>query len=240
MELEEIDKKIEEELENRNFDIGFLETSLNGSVISWKHWVQQMPILSAAQAARLMAGLDPNLYITLNEHHGHIDPTDAILKATKIQQLAEARGQLKASPVEWLTWAQSLGISVHDGFRLEVLDLPVLQAEEKLKVLDLPVQKAEEKLKVNEQTTQSKKIVKGKSNRNELDPAIDEAIKQAGNMELADVFLKLKDLALSGYLPFTGLVKGRSLCYTNSDDKPDELTKNALGKRLKIRRVNAV
>lgn len=126
--------EIDEALEEAHFQIGFYETGLNGSVISWKYWVQQMPILSAGQAARLMAALDPDLYVNLNKHHGNIDPTDAILKATKIQQLAETSGKLKASPAEWLTWAQSLGLSVHDGFRLEVLDLPVQQTEDKPKL----------------------------------------------------------------------------------------------------------
>ena len=79
-----------------------------------------------------------------------------------------------------------------------------------------------------------------KLNRNALDPSIDVAIRQAGNMELADVFLKLKELAINGTSPFTGLIECGALCYTNSNDKSDKLTKNALGKRLKIRRVNAV
>ena len=84
-------------------------------------------------------------------------------------------------------------------------------------------------------------IKKNKLNRNELDPAIDEAIKQAGNMHLADVFLKLKDLAINEYAPFTGVIEKNSLFYTNSNDNDeDKLTKNALGKRLEIRRNNAV
>ncbi len=79
-----------------------------------------------------------------------------------------------------------------------------------------------------------------KVRRNALDPAIDEAIKQAGNMQLADVFLKLKELALSSFSPFTGAIEGKSLCYTNSNDQPAKLTRNALSKRLAVRRNNAV
>jgi hypothetical protein len=78
-----------------------------------------------------------------------------------------------------------------------------------------------------------------KLNRNSLDPAIDEAIKQAGNLELADVYLKLKLLAISEHPPFTGEIEGKALCYTNDSDKTDKLTKDALGKRLKTRRDNA-
>ena len=68
--------------------------------------------------------------------------------------------------------------------------------------------------------------------RNNLDPAIDKAIKLAGSLECADVYLKLKELALNGESPFTGLIDGDALCYTNIHDVADKLTKNALTKRL--------
>lgn len=74
-----------------------------------------------------------------------------------------------------------------------------------------------------------------KLRRNNLDPAIDKAIKQAGNMNLADVYLELKELALAGEKPFTGALIGDALCYTNDKNLPDKLTKNALGKKLKRR-----
>lgn len=76
-----------------------------------------------------------------------------------------------------------------------------------------------------------------KLNRNSLDIPIDKAISQAGNMELADVYLQLKELALNGEKPFTGAVDGSSLCYTNDVNKPDTFTRNALGKRLILRRT---
>lgn len=68
---------------------------------------------------------------------------------------------------------------------------------------------------------------------NTLDPAIIKAIEQAGSLNLASVYLKLKELALDGEKPFTGMVDGGALCYTNDKDTPDKLTKNALGKKLK-------
>ena len=71
--------------------------------------------------------------------------------------------------------------------------------------------------------------------RNSLDPSIDKAIELAGNKELADVFLRLKELALDGFPPFTGVIQGNTLCYTNDNDKPDKLSKDALGKRLSRR-----
>lgn len=74
-----------------------------------------------------------------------------------------------------------------------------------------------------------------KFRRNSLDPAIDKAIKLAGNMKLADVYLQLKELAIEEEKPFTGVVDGDALCYTNDNGQPAKLTKNALGKRLKTR-----
>ena len=75
-----------------------------------------------------------------------------------------------------------------------------------------------------------------KLRRNNLDPAIDKAIKQAGNMELADVYLELKALAIDEEKPFIGAIVGDALCYTDDNNQPAKLTKDALGKRLKIRR----
>jgi hypothetical protein len=76
-----------------------------------------------------------------------------------------------------------------------------------------------------------------KTRRDILDPAIDKAIQQADNMESAEVYLKLKELALAGELPFTGVIDGIALCYTNANDKQAKLTKAALGQRLKRRRL---
>ena len=72
--------------------------------------------------------------------------------------------------------------------------------------------------------------------RNALDPAIDKAIELAGNKNLADVYLQLKELALNGEKPFTGVIVGNALCYTDDNDQPSKLTKEALGKRLNKRR----
>jgi hypothetical protein len=78
-------------------------------------------------------------------------------------------------------------------------------------------------------------VTQNKLRRNSLDPAIDEAIKEAGKVELAAVYLKLKALALDEVMPFTGVLDGDALCYTDDENKPAKLTKNALGKRLKRR-----
>lgn len=84
----------------------------------------------------------------------------------------------------------------------------------------------------------TKKVRTHKLNRNILDAAIDEAINQAGNMELADVFLKLKEMAMSSYSPFTGVIGNKTLSYTNDSNVIKKFSKNALGKRLVIRRNN--
>lgn len=75
-----------------------------------------------------------------------------------------------------------------------------------------------------------------KHRTNTLDPAIDRAIKLAGgSLELAAVYLELKDLALDETSPFTGIIEGDGLCYTNDNGELKKLTKDALGKRLKRR-----
>ena len=54
-------------------------------------------------------------------------------------------------------------------------------------------------------------------------------------METADVYLKLKELALAEEKPFTGTLDADALCYTDDNNKEAKLNKEALGKRLKNR-----
>lgn len=74
-----------------------------------------------------------------------------------------------------------------------------------------------------------------KLRRNSLDPAIDKAVELAGNKRLADVYLQLRELAIEEEKPFTGIIDGDALCYTNDNGEAAKLTKDALGKRLKNR-----
>jgi len=78
-------------------------------------------------------------------------------------------------------------------------------------------------------------VTKNKLRRNSLDPAIDKAIRQAGSIELAAVYLELKAMALDEVMPFTGALDGDALCYTDDENNPAKLTKGALGKRLSRR-----
>jgi hypothetical protein len=120
----------------------------------------------------------------------------------------------KDSPPDWLDWAIERG-------------LPKQETEKPLQAAPAATVKA-----VPDTTPAP---VKNKIRTNTLDPAIDKAIKQAGNMELAHVYLKLKELAKDEEPPFTGSFYGDALCYTDTNDKPAKLTKDALGKRLKNR-----
>lgn len=68
---------------------------------------------------------------------------------------------------------------------------------------------------------------------NSLDTPIQKAIKQAGSLDTGAVFVALRELAISEEKPFTGVVEGDALCYTNDDNEPAKLSKGALRKRLK-------
>ena len=95
-------------------------------------------------------------------------------------------------------------------------------------------------LTIIENVQQEKEEIISKINklrRNNLDAAIDKAIEKAGNTETADVYVQLKALALSECLPFNGVINGDALCYTDDNDELDKLSKNALAKRLKRRKM---
>lgn len=100
---------------------------------------------------------------------------------------------------------------------------------DKAQQADAPAPKVEAK-RANEPKTQNK------LRRGILDSVIEKAIEQAGNKKPADVYLKLKELALAEEGPFTGIVIEGSLSYTDSNDRPQKLTKEALAQRLKRRR----
>lgn len=81
-------------------------------------------------------------------------------------------------------------------------------------------------------TTPSPKSRKYKLRMNHLDPVIDKAILLAGNMQVADVYLKLKELALAGESPFSGVIEGDRLSYTDDDNIEKSFSKAALRTRL--------
>jgi hypothetical protein len=76
----------------------------------------------------------------------------------------------------------------------------------------------------------------GTGRENILDPAIEGAISAAGSLEMAKVFLVLREAALAGTPPFTGTVTGDGLWYTDAANQLKALSTDALYKRLKRRR----
>lgn len=66
---------------------------------------------------------------------------------------------------------------------------------------------------------QAQAQIKIKIRRNTLDSVIEKAVEQAGNLTPADVFVKLKELALNNEKPFTGRIDGNTLLYTNDTRK---------------------
>ncbi len=106
------------------FDAAFAESVYNGVSINWRYWVHQMPTLTTAQAARLMSGLDPDIFENLDSRPNKNDPSRLCEKARMIQRLVETQGKHSESPAEWLAWADSHGFKVHDGFRIEVEAMP--------------------------------------------------------------------------------------------------------------------
>lgn len=116
-------------LADREFLAAFSETVKNGEVIDWRYWIKDMQKLNAAEAARLMCGLDPDVIKNLDFQSEGVkdkenDSRRACRKAAMIQRLAERHGKELARPDEWITWADEHQIAVHDGFRLEVESAP--------------------------------------------------------------------------------------------------------------------
>jgi hypothetical protein len=74
---------------------------------------------------------------------------------------------------------------------------------------------------------------KVKQRRDALTSIIEQAIEEAGCYECADVFLKLKELALDETPPFTGICDKNGLEYINTINDRTSLKKSALGQRLR-------
>jgi len=80
---------------------------------------------------------------------------------------------------------------------------------------------------------QATPVRKHKTRTNLLDAPIQRAIKLAGSLETAAVFVQLRELALDETPPFTGVVENGELRYTNDKDVVVALTKANLARRLK-------
>jgi hypothetical protein len=97
-----------------------VEHAANGALIDWDFWVGKMPRLTAYQAVRLMAGLDPDKHPDLSSGVAAAAKNDA----ARLETLAKSHDMADASPQVWLEWADRVGESVHEGFRAAVVRLP--------------------------------------------------------------------------------------------------------------------
>lgn len=103
------------------FDSAFQESTNNdGAPINWRYWVWQMPTLTAAQVARLMSGLDPDIFSNLDDRPNQNAPYQILEKARNIERLADANGMQPTTPGEWMEWAEKHKFTLHDLFRIEV------------------------------------------------------------------------------------------------------------------------
>lgn len=94
-----------------------IETVNNGRAIDWAYWVELMPRLNARDASRLLAGLDPELYLDLNARPVPKNNVErACADAAKIERLAEAEGRDRLPPSDWFHWAHMRGLPIHRGF----------------------------------------------------------------------------------------------------------------------------
>lgn len=113
-------KQAEKDRNAAETEAAYIETYCNGQPIKWSYWVRKMPTLTASQAARLMSGLDPDLFEILTSRPTKNDPEPYCARARDIQRLAETEGIGPRSPRTWLQWAEERGEHVHPGFRIEV------------------------------------------------------------------------------------------------------------------------
>lgn len=98
----------------------FSEVESNGRSINWRYWMS-MKTLSAGQAARLMVGLDPDIFASLN-HNGPTrnDTSKHRDIARDIERLALNLGMTEAPASEWVSWAKRNGFRLHKLFVVEV------------------------------------------------------------------------------------------------------------------------
>lgn len=92
-----------------------VEMLLNGSPIDWEYWASKMPRLTTEQAARLVCGLDPDVYTGNLKNSVHRD-SGALRNAIRVERLAVAEGRTAETPEVWLSWAMNRGFEVPIGF----------------------------------------------------------------------------------------------------------------------------
>jgi hypothetical protein len=100
------------------------ELVYNDHPIAWRYWIEQLPKLFAQDAARLMSGLDPEVFVTLAETPNRNDARGVIAQAKRMERLADAEGKRTDTAEGWLAWAVEREFKVHVGYTLAVERLP--------------------------------------------------------------------------------------------------------------------
>ena len=211
--------KLDEEVE---YYSAFRETVYNGTAINWNYWVGQIPKLSHLEAARLMAGLDPDIFENLDNRPNKNDPSSLCKHAKHIERLAEREGQGLSTPREWLDWATARSLVVHDAFRLAV-------RQDEPETVDKPLSVASQSAK--------RRISAGQRN-DVLDSVIQLAKDNSLDHEDShSVFTELKKLAKSKTGPLVEVVDGEGIKYLDSLGNYEIFTRKALSDRMRRARA---
>jgi hypothetical protein len=107
-------------LSNDEFETGFHGVRFQAPPIDWVYWTRQLSTLTAGQAARLMCGLDPNQFASLEIVKDEESLNWFKRKAKRLIDLAADQGVEAASAVEWTAWAEVHGYCVPDGLNRAV------------------------------------------------------------------------------------------------------------------------
>lgn len=111
---------VENESDSKLFLDYFDESVNNSEPIDWGYWVWKMPELSTGEAARLLVGLDPDLFKDLSVSPNDNDTSRTRKRALNIERLAVREGRKADTPFGWLLWATEQGFQVHGGYSREV------------------------------------------------------------------------------------------------------------------------
>jgi hypothetical protein len=119
-----------ESADRREMEAAFVaagnDIELNGRSINWRLWAG-LPDWSAGEAARLMRGLDPDIFENLSERPKKTvlaDVEHATSIAKQIQKLAERNGKQSDTPAGWLAWARENKIAVMNATAREIERMP--------------------------------------------------------------------------------------------------------------------